>query len=139
MNKGQLVPQSQLLDFKKIEWAVNRKFKLDGNKEPTEIRSLVPRAKSHLSTYLLQRVKLEPLEITEETYMDILGALNSGLKYLVIGGSLIMLNTITSIDLTTPRQKFLVMRRDKEQTLIQEEMLEPFEKGGWKKVDEVWK
>lgn len=139
MDKNQIVPQSQSLDFKRIDWAESRKFRLEGDKEPTIVRSLVPKDKSHLPTYLVQRVKLEPIEITEETYKDILYSLGQNKKYLVIGGSLVMLNTISAIDPATPRQKYIVMIRDKEQTLVHEEMIEPFEKSGWKKVDEIWK
>lgn len=139
MDKNQIVPQSQSLEFRKIDWAESRKFKLEGDREPTVVRSLIPKSKSHLNTYLVQRVKLEPLEITEETYMDILSSLNAGKKYLVIGGSLVMLNTISAIDPATPRQKYIVMTRDKEQTLVHEEMIEPFKNSGWKKIGEIWK
>lgn len=138
-NDNKIVPQSQPLEFRRIDWAVSREFKLEGNREPTLVRSMVPREKSHLPTYLVQRVKLEPLEITEDTYSDILHALNDGLKYLVIGGSLVMLNTISAIDPTTPRQKYILMRRDKEQTAVREEMVEAFEKMGWQKTEEIWK
>jgi hypothetical protein len=136
---NQLEVPSQLQSFSG-ELAFDRKISLYCEDEEVWVRSLVPKEKSHLQTYLIQRVKLPPLEISKETYGAICQAMDNGKKHLMIGDSLVMLNTITAIDPAPLRKKHwgVTYRDGRKEWEDSEKKLETYRErkreGGWEAI-----
>jgi len=67
--------------------------------------SLIPKHKKYEQNYIVYRVKLNPIEVSEDTRDDILEALNANRSFIQIGKITVMLNSIASIEPMSKKKK----------------------------------
>jgi hypothetical protein len=76
--------------------------------------SLIPEDRIFGKNYIVYRVKLPPLEVTEETRNDILRGLGGNKKYVQIGDCTVMINSIASIEPLSVIDKEKYLEKEKE-------------------------
>jgi hypothetical protein len=60
--------------------------------------SLIPESKKYSQNYRVSRIKLEPIDITEEVAHDVFERILEGDQAIVLGKHLVMCSSISSID-----------------------------------------
>jgi hypothetical protein len=71
--------------------------------------SLIPLNKKYAQNYRVSRIKLDPIDITEEMAHDVFEKILNGTQAIVLGNHLVMCSCITSIDplpLIKPPEKY---------------------------------
>lgn len=77
---------------------VQKSAKLQFSKPRQGQHSLVPEQKEYEQNYILHRVKLGPIEISEVTRDGVLEAMKRGDRFVQLGDYTVMVNSITGID-----------------------------------------
>lgn len=71
----------------------------------SEAISLVPKEKQFDQCYVVHRINLKKLFVSEQTAKMIIGSISEGKKFISLGGIFFMLNTIASIEPLPLRNK----------------------------------